>query len=339
VEVLRIRPKDIWAMIGIAMVLAGALSLAFTSLTMEESLLDVCSADSTARTPNALLTYLPLNYIAIALGVASYSRDYLDRLIEKRFKARDLKRLFLGAVVAGGSVHFNGKKYCVRYYGKDAVMHSVFRNLAYMIYYARPSTVEVKSRRSYVTQLYSKEAVRELLELSPEFGSRSGGAPSISFILEGKAETQVEAARIIMSTSGWLTCTFSRRLNGMAAYPRLGLGSITPLSLNAQYKDLMDGIGVKMNVAQDRRYTNSGYLHTSELCSIDAFREKGGFVEGTLVKRGAFSGIEKNELMNAICSVSRRVEGSKDELLSLLREYSSSAEENLQMYINRIMLG
>lgn len=336
---MRIRPRNIWATIGIVMVLAGSLNLAFTSLTMEESLLDLCSADNTARAPNAFLTYLPINYIAIALGVANYSRDYLDRLVEKRFKVRDLKRLFLGAVVAGGSVHFNDKKYCVRYYGKDAVMHSVFRNLSYMIYYVRPSTVEVRSRRSYVTQLYSKEAVRDLLELSPEFGSRSGGAPSISFILEGKADAQVEAARIIMSTSGWLTCTFSRRLNGMAVYPRLGLGSVTPLALNAQYKDLMDGIGVKMNAAQDKRYTNSGYLHTCSLQAIETFRERGGFVEGTLVKRGAFSGIEKNELMSAICSVTRRVECGKDELLSLLKEYSSSAEESLQMYMNRIMLG
>jgi len=69
-------------------------------------------------------------------------------------------------------------------------LHEIFSELSYAVYQVRPRTTKIVSRSTYVTQLYSKAAVNELKEFSPELNIRNGGVPSIQVILEGRTASE-----------------------------------------------------------------------------------------------------------------------------------------------------
>ncbi|MBC7113474.1 MAG: hypothetical protein H5T34_05610 [Candidatus Methanomethyliales bacterium] len=294
-----------------------------------------CGPEGMLIVQSPLLALVPLNYIFIMAGMAGLVSPYVKDLIKRGFSRVDLKRLFMGMVVSGGSVYYGGNKYCIRFYGKDLLLHTIFADLAYVLYDKRPGTTDV--RGSYVTQLYSKEAVRELREASPEFETRRGGAPSLSFILEGGRDVKVEASRVLMSTSGWISCSFVNTTCGVRAYPKLGIGSVLPGSMLLDYSKLMAEVGLRFSVYQDKRYDGRGYLATSDLMMMKRFRNQGGFIEGTVVKRGEFAGMEKNSLLAATMRVASLKFFSREEAIEKIREFGTNDE--LKVYLNRLMLG
>jgi hypothetical protein len=80
-------------------------------------LLDMCGEGHVQGTPLAL-SLMPISYVVMLAGLANYSKGYVGKIIENGASIKDLKRLLLGAVVAGGSTYSSEGKYCVRFYAK-----------------------------------------------------------------------------------------------------------------------------------------------------------------------------------------------------------------------------
>ncbi len=324
--------------LSLALVAASSVSIIYTTLTIEPTLLGLCGEETVSGTP-IWLSLMPLNYLVLVAGLANYSMGYIAKIVGKGANERDLKRLLLGTVVAGGSVYSSEGKYCVRFYGKDAVLHNIFSDLCYSIYEVRPQTVKVVSRSSYMTQFYSKAAVNELREFSSEFNIRNGGTPSIQFILEGKPQIKIEAARLTMSISGWINCAFQTVEGGVNPYPRLGLGAVNPAKLNEEYEQLMDDVGVEMDLCTDKRYPGMGYLASCDMGAMTKFAELGGFVDGSTVKRGTFAGVCKNGLLLALTAKQTAAYKTRNDAFECIKVLSDADSRELKMYMNRIMLG
>jgi len=324
--------------LSVMLIAVSAISIIYTTATIEPMLLDMCGEGNVQGTPLAL-SLMSISYVVMLAGLANYSKGYVGKIIENGASIKDLKRLLLGAVVAGGSTYSSEGKYCVRFYGKDSALHEIFSELSYAVYNVRPRTVKIVSRSTYMTQLYSKAAIDELREFSPEFNIRNGGVPSIQYILEGNPQVRLEAARLTMSISGWVNCGFQATEAGVSAYPRIGLGAVNPVKLNEEYKELMDGAGVCMEFCNDKRYPETGYLATSNLEALNRFAEIGGFVEGSAVKRGVFAGINKNGLLAALIAEMGMPYQSKGEAVDRLKGLADATKRDVQIYLNRIMLG
>ncbi len=300
----------------------------------------LCSPDaSSMRPPLAELT--SAGYLLLSAGLGSYGRDYIKNL--RGLGRRDLKRLFLTMVVAGGTVFSGDGKYCVRFYGKDLVLHRIFAGLAYSIYNAYPATVSITSRGSYVTQLYNKAAVIELREHSQGFSQRgverNECPPTIGYVLEGGRGVRVEAGRLLMSTAGWITFSFTACQSGVRAHPRLGLGSVMPEPLVDECRELMSGISLQMDTNSDSRYPGTGFLVTCDPEALTQFEGLGGFIEGTSVKKGAFAGMEKNGLLRSAISLQGRIYSCKEEAQQFLKCFGDEISLDTKLYMNRIMLG
>jgi hypothetical protein len=332
-----LRSRDCLNAISVALVVGASANILYTlfKIANYSELQGLCGPEGVLIVQPPLLALIPVNYIFILAGMTGLASPYVKDLVRRGFSTVDLKRLFFGMVVSGGSVYSGGKKYCIRFYGKDLVLHTIFADLSYVLYNARPGTTGV--RGSYVTQLYSREAVRELREASPEFETRRGGEPSLSFILEGGIDVKVEASRVLMSTGGWISCSFVNTTCGVRAYPRLGIGSVLPSNTLLDCSKLMSEVGLRFSVYQDKRYDGRGYLATSDLMTLKRFGNQGGFLEGTAVKRGEFAGMEKNSLLAAAVRAASRKFSSKEEAIEKIRELAT--DEELKIYLNRLMLG
>ncbi|MCX8182169.1 MAG: hypothetical protein N3D12_03520 [Candidatus Methanomethyliaceae archaeon] len=329
------RPNEYFNAISVAFVLGASANIVYTLISSYGESQGICGPEGVLIFQSPLLAIMPLNFLLILTGIAGLASPYVKGLMKRGFSKSDLKRLFLGMVASGGSVYSEGGKYCIRFYGKDLVLHTIFADLAYVIYNTRPGTTG--ARGSYVTQLYSKEAVRELREFSPEFETRLGGEPSLSFILEGGADVKVEASRILMSTSGWISCSFVNTTCGLRAYPKLGIGAVLPSNMLSDYSKLMCDVGLEFSIYQDKRYDGKGYLATSDLNTMRGFTDLGGFLEGTKVKRGEFAGIEKNLLLASLINATSFRFSTKVEAIKKIRELSY--DDELKVYLNRLMLG
>jgi hypothetical protein len=218
-------------------------------------------------------------------------------------------------------------------------MHGVFGDLAYQIYSVRPQTVRIESRGTYMSQLYSKSAALEMGEFSPELASRKGEAPTISYILEGDRRVRVEAARVVMSTSGWVTCTFCVPNGPTRAYPRLGFGSVLGNNLVGEYSNLMEAIPLQMSRYENTKYPQTGYLATTDQEEMESFLRAGGFLEGATVKKGAFSGLEKSRLLQAIVRTRGTEFDSRQSAINLFTRGYDEAAIELDLYLERLKLG
>lgn len=321
--------------VGAAFVIGASLNIVYTLLVSYGEPQGLCGPEGVLVLNSPLLAIMPLNYILVLTGTLGLMSPYVKELLKKGFSTTDLKRIFLGMVVSGGSVHSSDHKYCIRFYGKDLALHRVFADLAYVIYEARHGTLSM--RGSYVTQVYSKRAVKELREFSPEFETRHGGEPSISFILEGKGEVKVESARVLMSTGGWISCSFINTASGLKAYPKLGCGSLTSPKLLSDYFELMSDVGLSFKVYQDKRYEGKGYIATTDLMTLTNFKRLGGFLNGTQVKKGEFEGMERNTLLTALIQASSLKFPSREEAIKKIKELGY--DDELKVYLNRLMLG
>lgn len=329
------RQSDSFNVICAAFIIGASANILYTSFACYSEPQGLCGPEGVLVLQSPLMAFMPINFLFILTGIAGLVSPYVKDLIKKGFHRGDLKRMFFGMVVSGGSLYSGGNKYCIRFYGKDLVLHRIFADLAHVIYDIRPGTVTM--RGSYVTQLYSKEVARELREFSPDFETRRGGQPSLSFILEGREEVKLEAARVLMSTIGWISCTFVTTACGLRAYPKLGIGSVMPSSMLSDCSKLMADVGLKFNIYQDKRYDGRGYLATSNLMVLKGFSDMGGFLNGTLVKRGEFAGMEKNLLLSSLMRATNLKFSSKSEAIKKIREYG--CDDELKVYLNRLMLG
>jgi len=334
---LGIRLESARENVGVVLVLLSGMLMSFTMLWADPVGAAICGEE--CATSTMPLSVMPLYFALMIVGITNSTKPYVRHLLKKDFSQKDFKRLFLGLVVSGGSVFRRDGKYCIRYYGKDAGMHTVFGDLAYQIYSARPQTVRVNGRGTYMSQFYSKPAVLEMAEFSPELASRKGETPSISYILEGDRMVKIEAVRIMMSTSGWVNCTFSFPYGPTKAYPRLGFGSVLSSSLTEEYSCLTKAVPLQMERYPNNKYPKRGYLATSDKEEMQSFIQAGGFLHGSTVKKGAFSGIEKNKLLQVLVGT-RGVEfQNKEAAIELLTRNCSDSSLELNIYLDRLRLG
>lgn len=321
----------------LTMVLTGGVLICATLLAADPVSPALCDVE-VGPTFNGI-ALLPAYLTMLLIGAGNGARTYVRQLLREGFQQQDLKRLFLGLVVAGGSVYRRDGKYCIRLYAKDRAIHGLFRDLAYEIYHSDPQTLRIESRSTYMSQLYSKAAVLEVSEFSPELASRRGETPTISYILEGERRVRVEAARVVMSASGWLTCTFSVTEGGTRAYPRLGLGGVLRRELASEYSDLMGSIPLKMRFYEHSRYRDSGYLATTDRTEMGRFLQAGGFLRESTVKKGVFAGMEKNRLLQFFVENQGREFNGREAAVDIVTKGLDESALELDLYLERLKLG
>lgn len=273
-----------------------------------------CGIDNVIPFQPNFISTLPFNYLIILAGLYGISSPYVRYLLNKLSKG-ELKRLFYHFVSSSGLSYSYDGKYCIRFYNKDLVLHNIISELAYVVYNKRPTTISIKN--SYLTQLYSKEAVNEKFE----------------DIMEESGEVKKEFIRMLMSSEGWITCFF---LNNKI-YPRIGLGSTIPRERLEVYKELMSDFGMKFNIHLDPRYGNEGFLASSSFNTLNHFVKIGDFIEGVLIKKGAFEKMEKKSLLHAIIKLKDKKFEDREEALNAIKWIAMN--EDLKMYLYRIMLG
>jgi hypothetical protein len=323
--------------IGIALIVVAGLAMSATMLSADPVGSALCGIESSPVFN--LMSLMPVYFAMMIIGIGDNARHYAKYFLTEGYSQKDLKRLFLGFVVSGGSVYRKDGKYCIRYYGKDAGMHRMFNDLAYSIYGSRPQTVHISQRGTYMSQLYSKSAVREVCEFSPEMASRKGETPTITYILEGDRRVKAEATRVVMSTAGWITCNFLVTDGRSKVYPRLGFGSVLDVNLACEYTSLMEAVPLRMRRYENKKYQGKGYLATTEQEDMRSFCLSGGFYEGSTVKKGAFSGVEKSRLLQALIDGHGTEYATKANAIETLNKSCDSDARDLSIYMDRIMLG
>jgi hypothetical protein len=142
-----------------------------------------------------------------------------------------------------------------------------------------------------------------------------------------------------MSISGWINCGFQTVQGGVCTYPRLGLGAVNPANLNEEYEQLLGDIGIEMDAHSDKRYPGTGYLASCDMAAMNKFAGLGGFIEGSTVKRGAFSGVCKNGLLFALMNKQGSIYESRSDAFQQMQVLSDADSREMKIYMNRIMLG
>ncbi|MEN3035539.1 MAG: hypothetical protein ABC537_04475 [Candidatus Methanosuratincola sp.] len=335
---MRASAGQILSLLGLALLLLAASEAIQVALSLEGALISECG-------PEVQTAYVQYNAImlqvsgAAVLGILmSYESKYVKKVAAK-FNSGDLKRLFLGMVVTGGSVYNRGGKYCIRFYGKDYTMHQVFAGLSYELYRSSPSTIQIAGRGSYMTQLYCKDAVMDMKELSPETNVRKGGTPTIEYILEGDRSIRQESMRVIMSVAGWVAPSFKRTAYGYSVSTRIGLGSSNPLPLNEEYEILAESLLLKFKSYSDSRYPETGYLMSYDPNTCMAFLSMGGFIEGNLVKKGRYAGMEKNSVLRASLVIGGKCFETPGFAEKFMEAAARNSNSDLSALLGRIMLG
>ncbi|MDI9644046.1 MAG: hypothetical protein QFX35_02365 [Candidatus Verstraetearchaeota archaeon] len=325
-------------LIGIVLLIFACLETIAMTISVEGAVVVECGRE-TAMPPTPYMEMLGQILGASASGILlNYDNDYVRR-VSRKFTRADLKRLFLGMVVSGGSVYDRGGKYCIRFYGKDYTLHKVFSGLAYELYQASPSTLHISDRNTYVTQLYCKDAVVEIKELSPETNQRKGGAPTIAYITEGDRSVREESIRVIMSVSGWINLSFRHGPHGFVVYPKLGLGASIPARLCEEYQILTESLSLNFKSYADKRYKGTSYLMTcsNEVCR--RFLELGGFLDGNTIKKGRFAGKEKNTLLRSVLTLGGKTFRSIEDAGKAVETAFCNSNFELSALLGRLILG
>lgn len=335
---MRASAGQILSILGLALLLLAANEAIQAALSLEGALISECGPEVQTGHVQYNAIMLQVSGAAVLGLLMNYQSEYV-RKVAAKFNSGDLKRLFLGMVITGGSVYNRGGKYCIRFYGKDYTMHQVFTGLSYELYRSSPSTIQIIGRGSYITQLYCKEAVMDINELSPETNARKGGIPTIEYILEGNRSVRQESMRVIMSVAGWVGPSLKRTAYGYSVATRIGLGSSNPLPLNEEYKILAESLSLKFNSYSDSRYPDTGYLMSYDLDTCTAFLRLGGFVEGSLVKKGKFSGREKNSVLKASLVIAGTYFETPASVEKVMEAAVCNSNFELSALLGRIMLG
>lgn len=326
------------SLLGLALLLLAANEAIQAALSLEGALISECGPEVQTVHVQYNVIMLQVSGAAVLGLLMNYQSDYVKKVAAK-FNSGDLKRLFLGMVVTGGSVYNRAGKYCIRFYGKDYAMHQAFAGLSYELYRSSPSTIQIAGRGSYMTQLYCKDAVMDINELSPETNARKGGVPTIEYILEGNRSIRQESMRVIMSVTGWVAPSLKRTAFGYSVSTRIGLGSSNPLSLNEEYKILAESLLLKFNSYSDSRYPETGYLMSYDPDTCSAFLSMGGFVEGSLVKKGRHAGLEKNSVLKASLAIGGKYFDTPASAEKVLETALCNSNFELSALLWRIMLG
>jgi len=341
-------------LIGLILIAVSTVSAIYASLQMLHFLWQVeLSFGAYLLTEAAHQTYVDVYAATSAsLGVALTGgltfvfpshTNYVDSL--RNWRPRDLRKLLAIMVLSGGTVYAKrpSYKYCVRYYGKDIMLHTLFCNLVKRIHGIRATPAQWRSKGSYVTQVYSKTLVNDLLTLSPSYTTRNGNGNnhqlhdghhlvSASFLFNSSQKVIRESVRLASSSNGGLYCTVERRCNDHKYFvrPRFALGYLSPPNLLDDYKQILKQIGIETSPIFDKRYEMKGFLLSNSWDTVERFTKIGGFIEGVKINRGRYKRMERNSLLRGAMSFHRYEDNTFDT--------QEDAVETIQEYIIRAHL-
>ena len=279
----------------------------------------LCLCSGARATCYGQATRLSLTEVGLNLTVSGFSlfiaSFYVHELRKRGYTAADFKKLIATMSLTGGSVFSDPSsyKYCLRYYGKSYVLHKILCDLVNTVYNAnaRPAVRE----QGYVTQIYRKEIVTDLLSLSPSYLHRSSSAsddgkdePTSSFLFDVNYELSAEAVRLGCSANGSVRYGVERRHDHRGSFfvrPQFAFGYLSTFHLLQDYKRVLERLQIHTYPVLDRRFEGRGFLASASWGALEAFDRIGGFIDGVEIAHGKYAGIERNALLHALLAFRR----------------------------------
>jgi len=214
------------------------------------------------------------------------------------------------------------------YYGRDAVLHHIFKFLAVNGLGGKPSSFLQPGKRSYHTIFergLNSQCVNALFSLTPSFKTSPGRQnkdeyikmqnPTLKFLFTEPLRIKVLAFRLAMSADGNVAI-----IKGGLKF-RLRLGCANP-ALVMEWKTLAEELGISMNVSKDKN-TWSGVqgLNTDRKENLLKFLEYGGFIDGVRAHKSLrYRGFQKNAILFGIRDV---VEEKSNSLKEAVKRYEA----------------
>ncbi|RLI34391.1 hypothetical protein DRO53_03665 [Candidatus Bathyarchaeota archaeon] len=260
---------------------------------------------------NELLLLILINIGLALTGSLILRYPGFEATLTRKWPLSEFKRLIAAMVLTGGTVYAEPSthKYAVRYYGKDLVLHEIFCSLLKRVYGIEVKPAQWRMNNSYMTQVYRRELVEDLLALSPTYTCRGNGfssgvpAPSAAFLLEAREPVIREAVRLAISSTGYLGYSVEARFNGGERYvlrPVFTFGHLSPPSLLAEYQQVLRRIGIETSMVFNGRFEKKGFLRSKSWRTLEALEKLGGFIPGVKIGSGNFRGVERNHMLDAL---------------------------------------
>lgn len=227
----------------------------------------------------------------------------------------------------------NRKSYFLVYYGKDAVLHRIFKFLVMSGFGGKPSCFLAHHKRAYRTVFergLNSKSTNTLFSLTPSFKTSPGQkntveyatmqSPKIEFLSDESFGVKVLAFRLAMSADGNVAIinAAGRRLKF-----RLRLGCAHP-TLAKEWGALARELKIPMNLAKDKN-TWSGIqgLNTDRKDGMLKFSDYGGFINGVKAhKSRRYRGFEKNAILFGIRDL---ITGKSNHLKEAIEKYEAGS--------------
>jgi hypothetical protein len=293
----------------VALILVGQFIVETWNWTSRVSTIGVWDASEVTRTYDNMQSAILTN---IALATASLFLlcipSYAENLNHKAWSTMDFKKLLALMTLTGGTVYAKptSNKYCLRYYGKSMVLHQIFCGLVQRIYNTVVEPARWTRIGSYMTQIYRREIVEDLLTLSPSYNSRNGSHeclkhndPRADFLKDAPVEVVKEGVRLLASSNGCIRYTAEPISGNNGHYhvrPYFAVGYLSAVPLLDDYQDALNRFGIDTTEVMDKRF-GRGYLLGRSWDVCRAFSSIGGFIEGVRIKRGRLEGLKMSDVL------------------------------------------
>lgn len=301
----------------IGMIHAAHIIVEAWSWTLRFSLVGIWDAKEVTQAYTTIQSCMILNLATTTAGVLILSApSYSSYLIAKSWSLLNFKRILAAMVLTGGTVYAHAKsnKYSVRYYGKSIILHKVFSSLVGRIYGVIAEPTRWGTRSSYVTQVYRKEIVEDLLMLSPTYNTRNGHwdgdeglCPNATFLEESPIDVINEAVRLGASSNGSVRYSVEPIADSdgrCQVRPQFTFAYLSPKPLLQDYQKALDRVGIHTAQMMDNRF-GKGFLLGRSWDALTVFSSIGGFIDGVKVERGRYCGLERNGVLRGLLAFRR----------------------------------
>lgn len=235
----------------------------------------------------------------LVVGVAS---SIINEL--KRAGRHDVLCILATMVLCKGSVY---GKYCIRFNSKQYIFHNLFAWIVKRLTGKEPHSIYLKERDSYVTQVYDKSLVNELLSLSPTYSKHPERPvrPTIDYLNYLNIDARRLAIRTLFSLNGTISPIISQKGGYYLIKPHLGVGYTSPACLLEEYKSLLEEFNINLKIKMDKQYKDRGFLDTYSWRALEGLHKIGGFIDGAVILKGKNKGLEKNLMLNILIDINK----------------------------------
>jgi len=196
-------------------------------------------------------------------------------------------------------------RYSIRFYSKQYALHEIFVWIVKRLTGKESRPSYLRGKDYYVTQVYDKSLVKELLSLSPTYSKdpNSPLRPTITYLNCLNREMKTLAVRMLFSLNGTISPVLCQRGEPHLVKPHLGVGYTSPVTLLEEYRSLLREFDINLKVKIDKRLKNRGFLDTYSWKSVEQFYRIGGFIDGVVILRGKYKGVEKNIMLKFLMNI------------------------------------